>query len=190
MTWDASGFGEEHEQGARLPQPTTIKAPQPLRAAAQSRGSMVNGGLVCLVPRSLPNRALRGGSSKRRRRSMTCPSILPPRTGLASYTMHAPWEARTPDLAPTLLVLSRDDAVGSVSTTCLVTLPPGLVTTLRPTGTCCMWTTAKRGGIARASAHAGSRARVTSMGGLYDAATLHALLGVLLADTAYQTTMT
>ena len=45
-------------------------------------------------------------------------------------------------------------------------------------------------GIARASAHAESRARVTSMGGLYDAATLHALLGVLLADTAYPTTMT
>ena len=29
----------------------------------------------------------------------------------------------------------------------------------------------------KASAHAGSRTRVTSMGGLYDAATLHALLG-------------
>ena len=80
--------------------------------------------------------------------------------------------------APALLVLPRDDAAGSVITTCLVTSPPGLVTTLLPTGACCMWTTAKRGGIARASAHAGSRARVTSMGGLYDAATLRALVVV------------
>ena len=85
--------------------------------------------------------------------------------------------------APTLLVLSGDDAAGSVSTACLVTSPPGLVTTLRPTGTCCMWTTAKHGGAARASAHAGSRARVTSMGDLYDAATLHALLKVVALKT-------
>ena len=34
---------------------------------------------------------------------------------------------------------------------------------------------AEEGGI-RKTAHAGSRTRVTSMGGLYDAATLHALL--------------
>ena len=31
----------------------------------------------------------------------------------------------------------------------------------------------------RTNAHAGSRTRVTSMGGLYDAATLHALMLVL-----------
>ena len=35
----------------------------------------------------------------------------------------------------------------------------------------------------RANAHAGSRARVTSMGGLYDAATLHALLELFRSQT-------
>ena len=35
----------------------------------------------------------------------------------------------------------------------------------------------QRGGQNRAYAHAGSRTRVTSMGGLYDAATLRALAG-------------
>ena len=35
--------------------------------------------------------------------------------------------------------------------------------------------------IAGKTAHAGSRTRVTSMGGLYDAATLHALLNLVMS---------
>ena len=47
------------------------------------------------------------------------------------------------------------------------------------------WVGAKCGCTKQANAHAGSRARVTSMGGLYDAATLHALCWTK-GDTGYE----
>ena len=84
-----------------------------------------------------------------------------------------------------LLGMFHDDAANSMNMTSSAGLATRARYHLAPNkGNHAAWgPVTGRAGSTRANAHAGSRARVTSVGGLYDAATLHALLELFRSQT-------